>query len=180
MSLQPGQRLQYASPQKSVKSQNPNMSNGKISAVSSSIGDRMNGRESSSSKLVKPSPIETKNLKKNVDYSPNSAQLQFHSSLKQNSVPFDGIQVQLISASDYQMQKRTSDTLAQKMQHTCMSQGSTDGEHTTQQPFGSAMGTVIGSFQNGKGGGDQNPMQMFYGDYVCDDEPEEEDDNSNQ
>lgn len=71
--MQSGQRLQYASPQKSNKGANPQLSNGKISAVSSSIGDRMNGRESSSSKLVKPSPIETKNLKKNTDYSPNSA-----------------------------------------------------------------------------------------------------------
>ena len=42
------------------------------------------------------------------------------------------------------------------------------------------MTTASNPFQNGKDHKTQNPMQMFYGDYVCDDEPEEEDDNSNE
>ena len=43
------------------------------------------------------------------------------------------------------------------------------------------VGGGVAAFQNSKDGNEQNQntMQMFYGDYVCDDEPEE-DDHSNQ
>lgn len=85
-----------------VKSQNPTLT---MSGGQSSAKGERNGRGASASKLIKPSLIDTKNFQKNQDYSPNSAQLQFHSSTKQNSVPFEGIQIQLISASDYHMKQ---------------------------------------------------------------------------
>lgn len=65
-----------SSPQKPNKSHHVSNHGGH-----SSKGDR-NGRGASASKLIKPSLIDTKNFPKNHDYSPNSAQLQFHSSTR--------------------------------------------------------------------------------------------------
>lgn len=76
--------IQFGTPQKQVKGQTGqyyqnHIGNGQVSLIS----DHHQGRGTSASRILKPSPIDTKSLNRHLDYSPASAQLPFHSSHKQ-------------------------------------------------------------------------------------------------
>lgn len=94
--------MQFSSPQKVAKNQGGAVNSSHIGNGHVILGEPSQGRGTSASRLVKPSPLDTKSLNRHLDYSPASAQLPFHSSQKQHSgpgtqpKPFEGIQVQLI------------------------------------------------------------------------------------
>jgi len=72
--------IQFGTPQKPAKGQTGQFYQGHPSnGQATLISDHHQGRGTSASRILKPSPLDTKSLNRHLDYSPASAQLPFHS-----------------------------------------------------------------------------------------------------